>query len=52
MAEALKLKDEGARRGGGGEGGGNAIAQAFEKSANIPAGGALFCTKFASRCAR
>jgi len=36
MAEALKLKDEGARRGGGGEGGGNAIAQAFEKFGEYP----------------
>ena len=36
MAEAVKLKDEGARRGGGGEGGGNAIAQAFEKFGEYP----------------
>jgi preprotein translocase subunit SecE len=36
MAEALKLKDEGARRGGGGPGGGNAIAQAFENFGEYP----------------
>ena len=36
MAEALKVKDEGARRGGGGEGGGNAIAQAFENLGEYP----------------
>ena len=36
MAEALKLKEEGARRGGSGEGGGNAIAQAFENLGEYP----------------
>ena len=36
MAEALKLKDEGARRGGGGPGGGSAIAQAFENFGEYP----------------
>ena len=37
MAEALKLKDEGSRRGGAGDGGGgNAIAQAFENLGEYP----------------
>ena len=36
MAEALKLKDEGARRGGGSDGGGNPIALAFEKFGEYP----------------
>ena len=36
MAEALKLKDEGARRGGGSDGGGNPIALAFEKLGEYP----------------
>ena len=36
MAEALKMKDEGARRGGGGVGGGNSIAAAFEKIGEYP----------------
>jgi preprotein translocase subunit SecE len=35
MAEALKLKDEGARRGAG-MAGGNAVTQAFEKVAEYP----------------
>src|ERR1700687_5773542 len=35
MAEALKLKDEGARRGGSGETG-NAVTQAFEKLGEYP----------------
>ena len=35
MAEALKLKDEGTRRGAG-EMGGNALAQTFEKLAEYP----------------
>jgi len=36
MAEALKMKEEGARRGGSGEGGGNAITQAFENLGEYP----------------
>ena len=36
VVEAVKLKDEGARRGGSGEGGGNSIAQAFENLGEYP----------------
>ena len=36
MVEAVKLKDEGARRGGSGEGGGNSIARAFENLGEYP----------------
>jgi preprotein translocase subunit SecE len=36
MAEALKLKDEGARRGGSGDGGGNSIAAFFENFGEYP----------------
>ena len=36
MAEAVKLKDEGDRRGGGNGGGGNPIASAFEKIGEYP----------------
>ena len=36
MVEVVKLKDEGARRGGGGVGSGNAIAQGLEKFGEYP----------------
>jgi preprotein translocase subunit SecE len=36
MAEAVKLKEGGERRGGGNDGGGNAIASAFEKFGEYP----------------
>jgi len=36
MAEALKLKDEGARRGGGGDEGGNSIVSFFDNLGEAP----------------
>ena len=36
MAEALKLKDEGARRAGGADGGGNSLALAIERMGEYP----------------
>ena len=36
MAEALKMKDEGIRRGGGSGGGGNALGSAFDRLGEYP----------------